>query len=139
MSKRVTRQRCSIHSDYAPGVDPLQIERALAERLSAYPPRVRQVLLEVLEIRDDDERARRIGKLYADERSRSFAEVLIDLEEEPGARAVLVGMLREADRAAIGTASRAGAREATFRTSSSRTRQHPSTATCRPRPALRRG
>ncbi len=53
------------------------------------------MLLEVLSIRDDAERARQIGKLHADERSRSFAEVLIDIEEVPGARAVVVGMLRE--------------------------------------------
>jgi len=39
-----------------------------------------------------------IGELYADERSRSFAEVLIDAEEDPGARAFVVGMLREMDR-----------------------------------------
>ncbi len=76
-------------------MDPLPIEQELLELLSAYPPRVRQVLVEVLEIRDDAERARQIGKLYADERSRPFAEVLIDLEETPGAWAVVVGMLRE--------------------------------------------
>jgi hypothetical protein len=48
-------------------MDALPIERELSERLVAHPPRVRQMLLAVFEIRHDAERARRIGKLYADE------------------------------------------------------------------------
>ncbi len=81
-------------------MDPFPIELKLLERLSAYPPRVRQVLLETLEIRDEAERARQIGMLYADERSRSFDAVLIDLEETPEARAVVVAMVREMQRRA---------------------------------------
>jgi len=56
----------------------------------------------VLTTRDDADRARRIGELYADDRSRSFAEFFIDLEEEPAARALLVETLREFERASEG-------------------------------------
>ncbi len=41
----------------------------------------------------DEERARRIGELYAAETSRELAEVLIDCEADPAARAALVGVL----------------------------------------------
>jgi hypothetical protein len=63
---------------------------------------VRVLLLAVLSIRDDAERARRIGEVHADERSRGVAELFIDLEEDPAARAIVVGMLREADRESNG-------------------------------------
>jgi len=43
-------------------------------------------------------RARRIGELYADERTRGLAEFLIDCEEEPAARGVVVGILRDESR-----------------------------------------
>lgn len=69
----------------------------MAQALTAYPPRVRSLMLGVLTL-TDAERARRIGELYADKRSRGFAEVLIDLEEDPAARAFVVGMLKEMDR-----------------------------------------
>jgi hypothetical protein len=78
-------------------MDPPEIERRFEEALALYPPLVRAEMLRVLTLPDDG-RARRIGELYADERSRGFAEVLIDVEEEPAARAVLVGMLRESER-----------------------------------------
>jgi len=80
----------------------LPAERRLAEDLSAYPSPVRRLLLDVLTTRDDADRARRIGELYADDRSRSFAECLIDLEEESAARALVVGTLREFERASEG-------------------------------------
>ena len=70
----------------------------MAEALTEYPPRVRSLMLEVLTIRDAAERARRIGELHADERGRGFAEFLIDLEEDPAARAFVVGVLREGGR-----------------------------------------
>lgn len=75
----------------------LPAEDAVAEHLAAYPPRVRSLMLEVLTL-PDAERARGIGELHAEERSRGFAEVLIDLEEDPAARAFVVGMLQEIER-----------------------------------------
>jgi hypothetical protein len=46
----------------------------------------------------DLERAERIGEFWSYPQSRTFAELLIDGEEDPTLRAVLVGMLREMKR-----------------------------------------
>jgi hypothetical protein len=46
----------------------------------------------------DFERAGRIGEFWGYPESRAFAELLIDCEEDRVLRAVLVGMLKEADR-----------------------------------------
>jgi hypothetical protein len=43
-------------------------------------------------------RAARIGGSWAEPQSRQFAELLIDLQEDRHARAVVVGMLRHHDR-----------------------------------------
>jgi hypothetical protein len=57
----------------------------------------RAELLHVLML-PDFERAHRIGEFWGYPESRAFAELLIDCEEDKVLRAVLVGMLREADR-----------------------------------------
>ena len=68
------------------------VERLLRNRLNAIGPRA--VLLHVLKL-SDHERARRIAKLYNDPMTQTFAKLLIDLEESPHARAVVLGELRE--------------------------------------------
>jgi hypothetical protein len=70
------------------------LEHHLRAKLEALGPAVRAELLRVLMLPDFD-RARRIGDFYAEPRSRTFAELLIDCEEDPNARSVVIGMLRE--------------------------------------------
>jgi hypothetical protein len=78
-------------------VDLEQLKRQLRTRLDALGPAPRAELLHVLML-PDFERADRIGEFWGYPQSRDFAELLIDCEEDRVLRAVLVGMLREADR-----------------------------------------
>ena len=73
------------------------MEQALRQRLKARPPAPRAELLHVLML-PDFERPDRIGELYGNPKTRTFAELLIDCEEDRVLKAVLVGMLRESDR-----------------------------------------
>jgi hypothetical protein len=75
-------------------VRPDELERRLRERLDALGPAPRAELLHVLML-PDFERADRIGEFWGYPESRTFAELLIDCEEDRILRAVLVGMLRE--------------------------------------------
>ena len=52
------------------------------------------VLLHVLML-PDHARATRIGEFFGDPRDQTFAQLLVDLEESPHSRAVVLGELRE--------------------------------------------
>jgi hypothetical protein len=79
-----------------PAMRPDQLDGRLRERLDALPPAARAELLHVLML-PDFERADRIGEFWGNPKSRAFADLLIDCEEDRTLRAVLVGMLREVD------------------------------------------
>ena len=72
-------------------------ERQLGQRPDALGPAPRAELLHVLML-PDFERADAIGSYWPNPKTRTFAELLIDCEEDRTLRAVIVGMLRETDR-----------------------------------------
>jgi hypothetical protein len=69
----------------------------IRKRLDALPRRPAPELLHVLML-PGFERADRIGEFWGNPKTRTFAELLIDCEEERTLRAVFVGMLREMKR-----------------------------------------
>jgi len=74
-----------------------ELEKQL--RLDALGPAPRAELLHALML-PDFERADRIGEFWGNPKTRTFAELLIDSEEDRVLRAVLVGMLWESDECA---------------------------------------
>jgi hypothetical protein len=74
-----------------------EMEQALRQRLEALPPAARTELLHVLRLPDLD-RVERIGDFWGHPETRTFGELLIDLEEDKAARAVIWGVLREMER-----------------------------------------
>jgi hypothetical protein len=70
------------------------MESALRARLEAFPPAARAELLHVLRL-PDFERADRIGEFWGNPETRTFGELLIDVEEDKAARAVVSGLVAE--------------------------------------------
>jgi hypothetical protein len=74
-----------------------EMEAGLMARLQALPPAARAELRHVLRLPDFD-RADAIGTFWGNPETRTFGELLIDLEEDKAARAVVFGLLAEMER-----------------------------------------
>ena len=87
---------------------PDRLEQRLRDHLDVLGPAPRAELLRVLML-PDLERAERLGEFWSYPESRTFAELLIDCEEDRALRAVLVGMLWEDDgQSSTGSLGRTG-------------------------------
>jgi hypothetical protein len=76
---------------------PDELECRLRQRLDALGPAPRADLLHVLMLPDFN-RADRIGEFWRHPETRTLGELLIDLEEDKAARAVVFGLLAEMER-----------------------------------------
>jgi hypothetical protein len=74
-----------------------ETEQEFRQRLLALPPAARAELIHVLRL-PDFERADRIGEFWGHPETRTFGELLIDLEEDRTLKAVVWGLLREMER-----------------------------------------
>ncbi len=72
----------------------LRFEARLRRIIASFPQQERALLIDILAA-PDSERARAIGRLYQSGRTPSLAELLMDLEEERGARVLVLGVLKE--------------------------------------------
>ena len=72
------------------------IERTFTDRIDAIGPEARAILLHVLKL-PDLERVRAIGDFHSDPRTRSFAQLLVDIEASPEARAFVLRQLQEGE------------------------------------------
>jgi hypothetical protein len=69
------------------------LERQIRRDLDRLPPAARAELLHVL-LQPDYERVATIGEYWANPKTRAFADLPIECEENSAARAILGGMLR---------------------------------------------
>jgi hypothetical protein len=90
-------RRSALSGSLRPVLTIPELEQMLRARLDALPTAARAELLHVLMLPDFD-RAGIIGEYCGNPRTRTFGDLLIDLEEDRYARAIVVGMLREATR-----------------------------------------